>query len=282
MPASSRDSSCMTVRGGRASIDAVPYYREHWEKIEEERLERYDQFFQWSPQMQPLLDGLPWPDARLAVDYGCGPGWVALELARRLGPKGRVVGCDINKDFLVRAAEHARQVALDGAVEWRHVVDDRVPMEDGVVDIVFCKNVLEYVDSMVDILCEFKRVLRQGGVARLIDSDWEMLVVEPLGAERVRDLLAAARQAYNDPAAGRHMYGAARRAGFGAVEARMAAMCDTRGVLLPPLYSITSYAVESGNWTRAAADSFMSDVNTAVERGEFLAVLPQFIVTATA
>lgn len=272
----------MTALAERASIDAMPYYREHWESIEAERLERYDQFFQWSPQMQPLIEGLPWSEARVAVDYGCGPGWVALELARRLGPEGRVIGCDINEDFLARASEHALLAGLEGQVEWLHVSGDQVPLEDGASDIVFCKNVLEYVDSMVETLREFRRVLRPGGVARLIDSDWEMLVVEPLGAGRVRELFQAARHAYNDPAAGRHMFGAARASGFADVQVRVAAMCDTKGILLPPLYSITSYAVESGNWTQENADSFIGDVNAAVDRNEFLAVLPQFIVTAVA
>jgi len=259
----------------------MPYYRSHWVTIEAERLDRYDQFFQWAPQMEPMLEGLPLKDARTVVDYGCGPGWVALEIARR-APRAAVIGSDVNADFLDRARTHAAESGLADRLEWHHIEKDAIPLADGAADVVFCKNVLEYVDSMDATLREFRRVLRRGGGARLIDSDWDMLVVEPIGAERVSDLWAAAAHAYNDRQAGRHMYSSARRAGFSDVQVRMVAMCDTDGFFQPMLQSVASYATEGGGWDSQKSEEFMRDIEAAVEKQEYLAVLPQFIVTAVA
>jgi ubiquinone/menaquinone biosynthesis C-methylase UbiE len=259
----------------------MPYYRSHWVTIETERLERYDQFFQWQPQMEPMLEGLPLAQARNVVDYGCGPGWVALEIARR-APRAAVIGCDINADFLDRARRHASESGLEDRVEWHHIEKDEVPVADGAADVVFCKNVLEYVDSMDATLREFHRVLKPGGVARLIDSDWDMMVIEPLGAERVSELWTAAGHAYNDRQAGRHLYGSARRAGFSDVHVRMASICDTEGFFRPMIMSVASYATEGGGLDSKEGEAFMRDIEAAIERHEYMAVLPQFIVTAVA
>ena len=61
----------------------MDYYRSHRVSIEPERLARYDQLLQWMPQMEGLLEGLELAEGQQVIDYGCGPGWVALELARR-------------------------------------------------------------------------------------------------------------------------------------------------------------------------------------------------------
>jgi len=259
----------------------MAFYRSHWMEIEPQRLERYDLFFQWTPQLERLLEGLELGDGQCVVDYGCGPGWVALELARRVGATGRVVACDINRDFLALAEQHAAEAGVGERIEWRHIPDDRVPLPDASADRVFCKNVLEYVPSIDETVAEFRRVLKPGGLARLVDSDWDLLVVEPLGAERVAALLAHARHAYNDAQAGRHLYSAARRAGFAEVNVRVGTNADTEGYLRPVLHNIAGYAVVAG-YPQAEADRLLADLDRATESRELLILLPQFIVTAVA
>ena len=51
------------------------------------------------------------------------------------------------------------------------------------MDRLICKNVMEYVPDIDATLAEFRRVVKPGGIAHIIDSDWGMLVVEPLGHE---------------------------------------------------------------------------------------------------
>jgi len=51
---------------------------------------------------------------------------------------------------------------------------------------------MEYVPDVAATLAEFRRVVKPGGIVHIIDSDWGMLVVEPLGAEVLLDLRAGA------------------------------------------------------------------------------------------
>jgi len=78
----------------------LEYYRSHWVNIDPQRLATYDQMFQWTPMHEVLIQDLRLDEYECVVDYGCGPGWVSLELAKRMGEGSRVVACDINKEIL--------------------------------------------------------------------------------------------------------------------------------------------------------------------------------------
>ncbi|MBW2426419.1 MAG: class I SAM-dependent methyltransferase, partial [Deltaproteobacteria bacterium] len=47
------------------------------------------------------------------LDIGCGCGQTSLELARRVGPGGRVRGLDLSGPMLARARERASEAGLD-------------------------------------------------------------------------------------------------------------------------------------------------------------------------
>lgn len=97
-----------------------------------------------------------------ALDVCCGTGDLALELRRRTGTEGRVVGCD----FSERMLELARAKAADAGVpdvefEWADALE--LPYEDGSFDAV---TVGFGVRNLADIergLGEMARVLRPGG-----------------------------------------------------------------------------------------------------------------------
>ena len=78
------------------------YYRDHWIEIEAERMERYEAMFQWRDGQEVLIAPAEVGDGHIVADYGCGPGGLALELARRVGAHGIVIGLDINPAFLER------------------------------------------------------------------------------------------------------------------------------------------------------------------------------------
>jgi ubiquinone/menaquinone biosynthesis C-methylase UbiE len=262
-------------------MDPATYYRDHWLEVDPSRLEAYEEMFRWRPEMAPLLEPAELAPGQVVVDYGCGPGMLALELARTVGPEGRVVALDLNESFLERAAKRAASEGLAARIEWRLVLDDHLPLPDASVDRVVCKNVLEYVDDPVATLREFRRVLRPSGRAHVIDSDWGMLVVEPLGPERLAQLFEAASVAYRTPLIGRKLFGFMREAGFGEVRVRVLAGADTRGYAAPVLFNMASYARESGRLSEATIEGVVADVRAAIESGTYLLVLPQFLATGS-
>jgi ubiquinone/menaquinone biosynthesis C-methylase UbiE len=258
------------------------YYRDHWLEVEPERLEAYERLFAWRPEMAPLLAPAALDAGQTVLDYGCGPGRLALELARRVGEGGRVHALDINAAFVERTRELAGAEGLAGVIDARQFDGRRIPLDDASVDRVVCKNVLEYVDDLSATLAEVRRVLRPGGLAHAIDSDWGMLVVEPLGPEAIAELFEAARSAYRTPLIGRELYGAFRAAGFGGVTVRVLTGADTTGYAAPVLRNMASYARELGRMAPERIDRLLADVERAIEEGSYLLLLPQFLVTGTA
>jgi SAM-dependent methyltransferase len=263
-------------------MNSDTYYRDHWVEIEPERLEAYEQLFEWRPQNAPLLEPAQLASGQVVVDYGCGPGGLAVELARRVAPGGRVHGVDLNKAFLERAAARAKRDGVEANVSWHHSEDGRIPLANASVDRLICKNVMEYVPDVAATLAEFRRVLKPGGLAHVIDSDWGLFAVEPLGAERMAELFEAAKPAYRTPHIGRKLWGALRAAGFSNVDVKILAGADTKGRMSPVVLNMASYARASGRLTEAAIERLIADVKAAIADGTYLMVLPQFLVTGTA
>jgi ubiquinone/menaquinone biosynthesis C-methylase UbiE len=52
------------------------------------------------------------------LDLGCGSGEVTLDIARRVGPTGRVVGIDMDDRELAHASAAADACGV--AIEWKH------------------------------------------------------------------------------------------------------------------------------------------------------------------
>jgi ubiquinone/menaquinone biosynthesis C-methylase UbiE len=263
-------------------LNETTYYRDHWLEVETDRLDAYEEMFQWRPQMEPLIAPAELEPGQSVVDYGCGPGMLSLELARRVGEKGRVHAVDLNELFLARAREHAAKEGLDRRIAFHHIAEDRIPLGDRSVDRVICKNVLEYVDDVEATLRDFRRVLRPGGIAHAVDSDWGLLAVEPIGPERIRELFDAASVAYRTPLIGRKLYGLMRAAGFEDVKVRIRASADTHGHFSPILFNMASYARTSGRLDPAAIDALLAELQAAIESATYLLVLPQFLVTGRA
>ena len=263
-------------------MQAETYYRDHWLEVDPDRVEAYEEMFRWRPESEPLLEPAEIGEGMTVVDYGCGPGMLSLELARRVGPGGRVHAVDINALFLERAAHHAEAEGVRERIELHRIEKDELPLEDASVDRVVCKNVLEYVDEPVATLRDFRRVLRPGGLLHATDSDWGMLVVEPIGAERLGRIFEAASIAYRTPLIGRKLYGLMRAAGFDEVRVRILAGADTKGRAAPILLNMANYARESGRLDEAEIARFVEDVKAAVDDDTYLLVLPQFLVTAVA
>lgn len=258
------------------------YYRDHWLTIEPERLARYEESFQWRPEMEPLLEPAVLVPGLEVVDYGCGPGGLALELARRLGRKGVVHAVDLSADLLEIARRRSEEAELQDRLTFHRIEEDCVPLPDGSVDRVLCKNVLEYVDDVDATLADFRRVTRSGGLVHIIDSDWGMLTVEPLGAERMDALFAAAAPAYRTPHIGRKLYGAMRRVGLRDVKVRILTSADTRGFLAFVVKNMVTYASEIGGFDPAEGQRVLAEVDAAIADETWLAVLPQFLVTGSA
>jgi demethylmenaquinone methyltransferase / 2-methoxy-6-polyprenyl-1,4-benzoquinol methylase len=94
---------------------------------------------------------------RSALDVACGTGDLAVELARRVGPDGRVVGLDFSERMLELAREKAPGIRFDAgnALE--------LPYEDGEFDAVTVGFGARNFSDLGRGLREMARVTRPGG-----------------------------------------------------------------------------------------------------------------------
>jgi ubiquinone/menaquinone biosynthesis C-methylase UbiE len=64
------------------------------------------------------------------LDAGCGMGHFSLGLARLVGPKGKVISVDLQRQMLARVDKRAARAGLDGIIQTRQCAPDRIDVGD--------------------------------------------------------------------------------------------------------------------------------------------------------
>ena len=257
------------------------FYKNRWLNIAPDKLARYQQMFQWNPAARVFYDDAAIGEGHVVAELGCGPGHTAVEMARWVGPRGHVHALDINPEFIA-SARHSADVADVGERVSVHLCDGaELPLPDASLDRITARNTLIYVDDASQTLAEFKRVLKPGGIAHAIEGDWPMMVVEPLPSATWATVIGAAGHACRTPDIGRKLYGLFVRAGFSSVKVQLLTRPDTEGRLLGMIKNMADYARSSGTVSEALIDEVITMVDEAVEQKTYLALAPQFVVTAT-
>jgi ubiquinone/menaquinone biosynthesis C-methylase UbiE len=97
-----------------------------------------------------------------ALDLGTGPGYVAMEIARRR-PALRMVGLDLAAHMVERAGQQAAWEGLDGHGLWLQADGHGLPFVDGSFDLVVSSFALHHWVDPLRIFDEIARVLAPGG-----------------------------------------------------------------------------------------------------------------------
>jgi demethylmenaquinone methyltransferase / 2-methoxy-6-polyprenyl-1,4-benzoquinol methylase len=102
-----------------------------------------------------------------ALDVCCGTGDLALELRRRIGPDGRVVGCDFSEPMLELARRKSGDEGLPVEFGWADALD--LPYGDGSFDAVTIGFGARNLADLDRGLSEMARVLRPGGRLAILE-----------------------------------------------------------------------------------------------------------------
>lgn len=111
------------------------------------------------------------------LDIGCGSGDVAFELAKRVGPSGKVVGADIDPIKLGLAGEEAKKLSVDN-VEF-HSIDIREQSHKPEFDIVYARFLLTHLSDPAHAVACFFRLLKPNGLVVVEDIDFSGHFVYP-------------------------------------------------------------------------------------------------------
>jgi len=102
------------------------------------------------------------------LDVGCGPGNIALKLAKRF-PKMWVVGVDYATNMVRAASAAASGQGLTGQGEFFSGDAKNLPFRDATFDWVLSNSVLHHLHDPMALLNEMGRVVKPEGVAVLRD-----------------------------------------------------------------------------------------------------------------
>jgi ubiquinone/menaquinone biosynthesis C-methylase UbiE len=102
------------------------------------------------------------------LDLGTGPGYVAVEVARRR-PGLRIVGLDLALHMVEKARQLSGRTGLDGRGIWPQADGHRLPFADDTFDLVVSSFALHHWDDPICILDEIARVLAPGGCYYIAD-----------------------------------------------------------------------------------------------------------------
>lgn len=114
------------------------------------------------------------------IHLGCGAGYYLVPAARRVGPRGQVIGIDIRE---VMVSEAQSQVKRAGVGDTVKVIRANLEnprgstLDDGVADWTLVANIL-YQASPSKIMAEAARVTKPGGAVVVIEWD---TVASPFG-----------------------------------------------------------------------------------------------------
>ena len=106
------------------------------------------------------------------LDVGCGPGFLCEGIAGVVGRNGAVTGIDISGDLIALCKRRSPPTWLS------YFVGDAasISQPDASFDVVACTQVAEYVPDVDCVVSEAFRVLRPGGRAVFVATDWDALV----------------------------------------------------------------------------------------------------------
>lgn len=113
----------------------------------------------WDPQSMIAL--VPIHAGQKVADIGSGPGWLSIPIAKYLY-MGTCYAVDIQKEMLVHVEEQATKAKL-GNIETIISTENKIPMDDEVLDGVVFSNVLNEAARPRTLVKEGARLLSKAG-----------------------------------------------------------------------------------------------------------------------
>lgn len=199
------------------------------------------------------------------LDLGCGSGEATIEIARRVGATGRVVGIDMDERVLSRARSAADACGL--SIEWKQ---GRVAELDNEAsfDIAYARFVLSHLSDPAGALRRMRWAVRRSGKIVVEDIDITTHAHWPPSAafQRYVELYAATGRARGvDPVIGPRLAAMLIDAGLEDVEVAIAMPVFRTGegktIARLTLSNIADAAISSGLTDRAEVNHLLAELS---------------------
>ena len=108
----------------------------------------------------------------VVMDIGCGSGFFTIDMAKVVGPKGRVYAVDLQKEMLSKLETKIRKHHFEDRVVLHNCNENSIALEKDVkADFVLAFYMVHETPDHKKFLAEIKSVLKPGG---------KFLIVEPV------------------------------------------------------------------------------------------------------
>ena len=111
------------------------------------------------------------------LDCGCGPGTITLGLAEVVAP-AQATGIDIEPGMIAQAKAFAVERGVEN-VEFQQADILDLPFPDNSFDVVLTSAVLEHLGDPRSAVKELHRVVKQGGLVGVVNTDWGDPLISP-------------------------------------------------------------------------------------------------------
>jgi ubiquinone/menaquinone biosynthesis C-methylase UbiE len=101
----------------------------------------------------------------VVVDFGCGPGFYLIPLAK---VAGKAIGIDVSTRMLERAAYHAKKAKVEVELLQNDGTNIRLPNDS--VNLIVLVHVFHEVNDKRTVLNEFRRILKPGGRLAIVEK----------------------------------------------------------------------------------------------------------------
>jgi len=225
----------------------------------------------WRAETDLLLERTAIGAGSRVIDLGCGPGFLALDLARRVGAQGKVLALDSSEVFVAHLRRQAEELELDNIeVLQADVLQCSLPAAES--DVVVCRWLLMFLPDPESVVRKALRALRTGGMLAVMDySPFLDISLSPRVESFDRVYRAVARlieKFGGDPNVGGRVPGMMRAAGFVGIDCQPVSRSDVPG---SPLWEwIQQTGTNHGNLVEhgllSAAE--LADYHAAMEHAE--------------
>ncbi len=150
------------------------------------------------------------PDNRI-LDIGSGPGLLLEDMAKIVDQRGSICGIEISEPFVALSKMRCSQLPQ---VEIRKGDATSIPFSNEEFDVAVSTQVYEYINDVDTSLDELFRILKPGGHATIVCTDWDTLIWNTDNNDRMQKILTTFETHCADPRLPRKIVPKLRNAGF--------------------------------------------------------------------
>jgi SAM-dependent methyltransferase len=202
-------------------------------------------------------------------------------MAETVGRSGRVLGIDISADIVELSRRRNTRAWLD----YRTADAAALDLPDGAFDAAVSMQVLEYLPDADRAMREMARVLRPGGRALVVATDWDGLAWHSANPERMKRILRAWEGHCADPRLPRTLAGrltaaglsVARVSGYSIINTSLGAETYSEGIL----DLIVEFACRRNLAPLGEIDAWAAELRTLSDGGRYFFATTRYFFLAT-